>query len=436
MKTDDEQFDDFLKSKMTEESFTFEEQYWQKASGLLDEARPKRKRFFVWIVSGFVLSVTLAAIAYKATENKHLPKQTVQQTPVSSPASTALKNTTFQPGLTDKHTPDPQTSISYQSTAPVQPSIKENLLKNSAAPVLPKSSYANKSVQHQKTAFAPAEKSAALHTTENPSSTLPEKPTLVNQMPLALANEDDLTSPDLQVKEIKQVSLQAHWAFSLFNQQPVLTPVERIFPQNATVGSKSKPAFVQNNLFVEAGLNWFNAKQINTEDLGAHIGLSYAFPLRKKLGMSIGLGYTQLHQSTGTRYYATVSYGFGEQRKTTGIKTVRLDYAELPVLVNYAITPKQGVFAGASLLYVLHSIDYKKNDGDLTFGTKTANYFKAYQPIDAQLILGYHCWLSPKIRLSAGYHYGLTDITQNTAFKRDEKNKNKGFRFTIGYQLF
>jgi hypothetical protein len=436
MKTDDENFDDFLKSKMTEESFTFEEQYWQKASAMLDEARPKKNRFFLWIAIGFVLSFTLAAIAFKATINNTLPKQLTQQTPVSSPTPTTLSNTTVQKELTSPGKPIPTALVSNKPMAFAQPPVQGKQPTNPATFVLPKSTYTIKPSQNSRTKAVKSTKKSPASPNTNSPFTPAEKPTSSNEVLLATNKEAEPIPSDLPVEEINSISLESHWVSSLFNHQPLLTPAERLLLQTPQANNQSKPAYVRNNLFVEAGVNWFNTNQLNAEDLGAHVGLSYAFPVRKKLGMSIGLGYTQLHQSTGTRYYATVSYGFSEQRKTTGIKTVQLDYVELPVLVNYAITPKQGVFAGASLLYILRSSDYKKNDGDLTFDTKTANYFKAYQPIDAQMILGYHCWLSTKVRLSASYHYGLVDITQNAAFKRDENNTNKGIRFTIGYQLF
>ncbi|TAE86260.1 MAG: hypothetical protein EAY81_05765 [Bacteroidetes bacterium] len=438
MKTGDEKFDDFLRSKMAEESFAFNEAQWQKASSMLDDARSKKKRMLFWITASILFTLVLSAVIFYPSM-----KQT--------PATTITMAT--------QHTAEPvlQPQKLQGRTTPIKQVSKQKPLAQLPIAVTPASSNQKKPMDvklkqvtptpsHGKP-NQPTESSSSASTNRAANNQL--QPPLSTNVPLlnAAENTAELTTvptaqdensphslPDLTTENLKRVQLSTLWAAALFEQTPKLTlgnhqVMQPSFKQPSTIAIKP-------NLFVEGGLTWFNTATLNTPSLGAHLGLTYAFPLQGRFSMGVGLGYTQLNQTNGTRYYSTTSYGFAEQKKITGIKTVRLDYVELPLVVHYAISPKQGLFAGGSMLYIINSIDYKKNPEDITFDQKTSRYYQAYRPFDVQALFGYQYWVKSNIKISASYHYGLLDITDNAAFKRNDYNANKGFRIAVGYQLY
>lgn len=438
MKTDDENFDDFLKSKMAEESFAFNEQDWQKASGMLDNARPKKKRLLFWVVTSTLFTgVVLAVVVYQISK----------QTPLLSANNRIATQHPLEqsPKTIRSATPVKQISKINQLAQPAV-TVESASITNPKHPVAVKSKQVTPNLLHNKPSQSTVNTVGSI--TSKDANTYLQVPSITSK-PLLIPTEkvaefvtpstaeqeiSTLPWPELTNENLKRIELSTHWATALFEQTPLLTKDNHHFIQHPTKLTSTINGAP--NLFIEGGLTWFNTKALNTSSLGAHLGLTYAFPLQGRFSMGVGLTYAQLNQTTGTRYYSTTSYGFGEQKKITGLKTVRLDYLELPLTIHYAISPKQGVFAGAALLYIVNSIDYKKNPEDITFDQKSSRYYQAYRPFDVQALLGYQYWVRSNIKISASYHYGLTDITDNAAFKRNDYNANKGFRLAVGYQLY
>lgn len=438
MKTGDENFDDFLRSKMAEESFAFNEAQWQKASSMLDDARPKKKRVLFWVITSTAFSLSvLAVVFYPTTKQTPATTHTTAAQHVAEPMVQLqkIKEQTTPAKQVGKQNPLAQlpvatTTASTKLKQPmavkqkrVTPTLLQGKPNQPRISTLAVSTNRATNNQVQPPSITPA-----------PSLTTAEDAVELTTMPIAQHENTTTPLPDLTTENLKRVELSTQWATALFEQTPELTLGNHQVVQSL---SNNKSTFaIKPNLFVEGGLTWFNTAALNNSSLGTHLGLTYAFTLQGRFSMGVGLGYTQLNQTNGTRYYSTTSYGFGEQKKITGIKTVRLDYVELPLTVYYAISPKHGIFAGGALLYIVNSIDYKKNPEDITFNQKTSRYYQAYRPFDVQALLGYQYWLGAKAKVSATYQYGLMDITDNAAFKRNEHHANKGIKLTVGYQLY
>jgi hypothetical protein len=186
---------------------------------------------------------------------------------------------------------------------------------------------------------------------------------------------------------------------------------------------------------LEAGATFYNPSGEVLDNFNFHVAAKYGFHIGRKTDLTLGVGYSRLHQSKGTRTYNVISYDLGEQISTNGVNTVRLDYIDLPVTVYYALHGRHGLSGGFAFSYLVRSADLLKKPDQTKYNINTNGYFGAFAPFDVQLNIGYTYMLRPRIMLSASYNQGVIDITKNNIFRSDSYNTNSGARFTIGYQL-
>lgn len=186
---------------------------------------------------------------------------------------------------------------------------------------------------------------------------------------------------------------------------------------------------------LEAGATCYNPSAGIWDNINFHMAAKYGFHVGRKTDLTIGVGYSRLHQSKGTRTYNVTSYDLGEQISTNGVNTVRLDYIDLPLSVYYAVHGRHGLTGGVAFSYLVRSADLLKKPDQTRYNIKANGYFGAFAPFDVQLNIGYTYMLSPRIMITGSYHQGVIDITKNNVFRSGSYNTNSGARLTIGYQL-
>ncbi|MES2691343.1 MAG: outer membrane beta-barrel protein, partial [Bacteroidota bacterium] len=187
---------------------------------------------------------------------------------------------------------------------------------------------------------------------------------------------------------------------------------------------------------LEAGINYYNPVSDAASGFNFHMGVKYCFNIAPRLSLATGVSYSRQHQGNGKRTYNTISYGFGENRETIGINTIRLDYLEVPLSLFYSIKGRHGLITGVSCNYLVQSADLVKQANEISYKEKSTGYYAAFNRFDVQLHAGYTYTLNSHILVSAAYYAGITDVTKNSAFRSGEFNTNKGLRLTLGYQLY
>ncbi len=124
MQKDDNLLDRYLKDKVEEASFDFKEEYWLKASQMLDEEDRKKKRPFFWrwvVVLGVLITAGIGTLIY-SNRNNNSNKSDIAQSN-TSPAQTpsAKSYVTDSPAATDI-TPSAQQQVQNN---PAGESIRE-----------------------------------------------------------------------------------------------------------------------------------------------------------------------------------------------------------------------------------------------------------------------------------------------------------------------
>jgi hypothetical protein len=189
-------------------------------------------------------------------------------------------------------------------------------------------------------------------------------------------------------------------------------------------------------LTLEGGLNAYNIKESTSSFVNFHAGIRYYYYVHPKIAFSAGLTYSRLHENLGERNYKNISYSFGAIVNNTSIRTIRLDYADLPIAVHYAVFNKHHISAGATVSYLIQSTELVKTQSETINEKRDNGYKQAINPYDVQLNMGYLIFLPKGFNLSVTYNYGLLDISKNATFKSTDFNRNSGFRITLGYKLF
>ncbi|MES2689994.1 MAG: hypothetical protein V4658_06290, partial [Bacteroidota bacterium] len=70
MKTEEENFDDFLKRKLPNEEVPFKDKYWQNARTMLDANRPQKKRYGFILFMSALFFVAISAVLFNQQNNK------------------------------------------------------------------------------------------------------------------------------------------------------------------------------------------------------------------------------------------------------------------------------------------------------------------------------------------------------------------------------
>lgn len=131
MQKDDQILDRYLKDKVEQAHFDFDEDYWLKVSAMLDEEDKRKKRPFLWRWIT-LLCVVLAAGAgtmvftgrNKNSDKQHIAEQTTQPASTSGQTNTGVhlpSEVSYQADRPENQTANQQTAPASSLTAPTVP---------------------------------------------------------------------------------------------------------------------------------------------------------------------------------------------------------------------------------------------------------------------------------------------------------------------------
>lgn len=465
-------FDDFLERKMQEKVFEEKDSYWEQARMLIDTDRKKlrRKKIFFWtgfstvFCSTLVLSILLLDPA-ESTNNKQVATiAPTGITAVTSPATATPENSapvyaiegSASPVLQETTTPvndvrvaginhivshpaQPVTAPAKPATAePVESTEATNNIPVAAAPisgVSKKASKTNASTRNkhinnikQATADISTAQEAAEVAAEPKEAPMPQA--VSKFVVSATAPEGSQPSMPVNAKheDVQQITYSMPSLLALI---PDSSYTEKNIIIRPPV-SYTTPLYVS----LEAGITHYNAKGIfASEQTGAYAALNYTRFISSRIGFGGGIGFSMLKQNLN-RSYVVKEYGFGEKVSRTSIRTMELDYLEIPLKMYYNVGGRHYLHAGATFAYLLQSQDRLVNPSEGKQDTRTSGFTKAILPYDVQLSVGYAVSFGERFMLNASYYYGLSDVSKNNLFRSQATDRNEGYRLGVSYKLF
>src|ERR1041385_8781588 len=138
--------------------------------------------------------------------------------------------------------------------------------------------------------------------------------------------------------------------------------------------------------------------------------------------------------------YQDKDLGLGEIR--FGIEYRRLQYASIPLFVSYHCGEKNSFSAGVNFQKFFSAkgeiiIDTIPQEGRST-GTDymMGGLHHGINDYDWQLLFGYERNFSDKFSCGIFFHYGMTDISQNSVFIDPAKDRTSAIQFRLKYNLY
>lgn len=432
MSLDKHDMDEWLRGKLNEKQFEWKEQYWEQAQQMLDEARPRKRRYFFWVI--LACSVTLGAVVLTynekggnewAAEQKKvdlITKAPVTTTTVNPQTILSVKSPIASPNpkpvvnaitlKKEKRTADKTTAANKNEMNPIPVALKSTSSKQLNSYTLN---------DEQKRIVEDEEKTHDMVNAE-------ESNVLVDKW---IPNEDGLLQEEGNVERKLMTTYWINMLPLTKASVPLLTEV-----RPSPVLNKPSPWLVESGIKVHAGTTAFNVNTPSLEILGGNIGLGYQYVLNPRLSLSANVDYTQTHQQGNKRYYVAGGYGFGEPTQRIGLNTVRLDYVGGGLNAHYHFKERHGIFAGASVMVIVHSKELLQNKNDQEFNRETNGYYRVFNRIDYWLNLGYNYQLSPTIGTSVTLHQGLRPLSANNEVSGLLDRKNLGLTWSINYKIY
>lgn len=416
MMNEDKQFDDYLRSQFGQKQFEQKAHYWVNAQNMIAAQRRSRSKAFLTFTLSTVVLVSLSlGLLWKISDNT---SGEVALTPDTNTAAiTAL--------------PADATLSNHESTnesANASGSNGRQAAKASDRTVNPASDVNSNSIQSGNTS------SVAMLASYIPdqSASAGQKTALSKQKSKAYKRADK-KSKESVTKTNHATAMEMIASRFLRSSIPSKNTVDSFNKKDVALAYSIRQQ--RSFLTAEAGINCYN---LNKDVLGSfnfHAGLRYYYFVSPKIGLSAGIGYSRQHQDLATRVYRDVDYSFGQTAVETKITTMRLDYIELPLSMHYRVTGNHFATIGAMTSYAIRSSEYVET-GSSSNGTRDNGYMEAINKFDVQLNLGYNYLINDRYTFSAGYYFGLMDVSNNTAFKSDKFDRNTGIRVSLGYKLF
>lgn len=420
MSSEQNRFDDFLKRKLDSKEFAFDEEYWLSAKKMIADSRKnKRRRFIAFIIPSIVFVFVSAGILLTEPESKKSQqKLALQESPI--------------------------TSIDKQEIFLKVNTLIENSKTKNVTHIL--SNIKNTTIENHKTHSSKAKNNnirKQSHISKHNTSAAVANSVAINSTNKSLAQQD---------RELS-ITLTSNEESSPINNNKISSPhlidskqYSPLSPSIILFDSLSKKyAYMKEHdkqlqqrlLTIEGGLNCFNPANGSLIDaLQIHAGIRYFYFIHPKIALSTGITYTRLNENLSERSYKNITYGFGETVRTTSIKTLRLDYAELPLNIHYAFAKNHFINAGVSFSYLIQSAELIKTQNETVKEKHDNGHKQAINSYDAQVNFGYMAFLPKGFNIALNYHYGLMDVSKNESFKSNTFDRNSGLRLTVGYRLF
>ena len=356
----DKEFDDIIKSKLSEQEFPFDEENWDAAEEMIYDYRKREriKRVAIIFASGLVLGILIM-----------LPFVVVKQDEIHSPLVIANNHLTSKNSIDQNEVLNPKLAKNEKKQqdldkAVTQPKTSTERLKAQVPATIP---------QEHKEIYTPLATNVKRKrkTISNKQSKEKEKQNIVlNEQPEATSTVEEVSlkttlnaADSMAVHELVDKQVLANDTLALLDSMlvikdsllaktdSVLVADSSLVANADNIKDTSKKEMPHYSAFVEAyaGANYVRKFGLNTMQ-----GISVYLPAGKHMAVGTGLGYTFLTVPQGAvkEIVTDVTYGLGYTSDVTEIKTNKIHYFTVPVYLQYNVDEKSALLIGAVNYFV------------------------------------------------------------------------------------
>jgi hypothetical protein len=219
------------------------------------------------------------------------------------------------------------------------------------------------------------------------------------------------------------------------NPQPVLkyrgVDYKRPFPRKV------------DHLFVQASnsfLTGYGSKK-GEPFFNPELGLGFEKTLDKKWSANVSLTYFQVSGIIHAAEFAQTELSFGAETTLTRIKTNKLHFGYIPVVLNFDADPRNSISLGLGMSYLINGqslvtvSELTENDENEIDRFEDYGYTNGYKPLNTSLLLGYEFRLTAHLTFSASYQYGLSKITRQSVYGQTDEDRNSRLRVGFKYRI-
>jgi hypothetical protein len=397
----DNELDNLIKNKLNNQTFEYEDTYWQQAEKMIDAQRFENKKL-VWYKSAFYVAVAtvFALLGWFLVENNK----------ITSPKTSLNGN--------NKNAQMPQielnsSAISSQPKASESKlSVNSNSINNKENSILVESNNNTKTLRTAKDKL------------QNIETFLGEELSIKNE---AMTTENIVINNEVMVDVLQGKNAQKI-SLNLLAPSFDFTQIDFIkSPINYKNSSKLNSYF---NASLEAGTNSFN-NTFSTNSFGYYVGGRLYFDIGK-FSLNTNLHYENINQNLAPREIINKTYDFTSNTTKTSIKNQSIDYAIIGLNAMYPVYKNHSIGMGFQYVQLIKTNDLfttQNLENNTIINKSTNNYSNGINKSDIQFTLNYQYRFAKHLAVNATYVYGLNDVSTNET----ANYKNRGVKLGLQY---
>ncbi len=434
-----DQLDEFLREKLSEREFPFQEAYWESAQALIEADEQHRRRWFgVWLNSMGLVLAGAALIAFvwwgiSATDetdlaaNRHTDTEWIAQAHVRGEES-------------GKSEEEREKREDREQTASLSEVRQERGKREEG--------------RGKSDRFAVRSQTAALVETEAANSDIPPN-SQTTQTSNSLEQNREKSEAGMKTDATSQTAAR----ITSQAQSIALSRIKRVGetslagkPDNVTISllpqasTRSKKG--RHTIGISLGMSLTNAwpsaeSSANPAVLATALpGMYYQYKTGKGITLSTGVQYQSRSGLNVSHSYRSTAFAFGLDEEITTISPHSLHSLEVPIQLGIPLVGQHRLLLGADVAYLLNVESEVETISRNPFGTETRSketgwgYTQGFKPFDIGIQAGYRYRIGRRMQVGMSLRYGLRDLTDNAFFDQNAVNRNVQIRFVWEQDLF
>jgi hypothetical protein len=427
----EDNFDEFLKQKVQESHFEYDDAYWLKAEKMITPAEPSKKTFWLGFGIGMLSLSLIAGLTALLVMNTNDKTKTLANRDVVNPNPKAAERS-------KQHTLTSPTTSATLLNSILQPSKNVTPMALSASNHSLKSS--GKSGLLNQNIHTNLQSKLIHHQTNQPTVTalaegLKQENQILSGENISPANTDaqELIATDVLAEE-KEISIAA----------PVVIDARASKSNNKDIDINIATACEHQNkhewMFnLLAGVSDSRGFEGNTpSDSRIGFGFFAGGRLSYKLDKNWFIGIQPLFYSRGAINTSIetekTDYAFGVQADEFIVKNKALMFVEMPLSIGYRVTRHQ-ISIGGGFEYLANVKSDVKEFGTSSFTPNQWGYTNGFNRLGTIAVFNYAFNVYKEFWLTMMIQKGFTDLTKANYFTTNSNDKNSNLRIGIQYQF-
>jgi hypothetical protein len=431
----EDNFNEFLRQKVEESHFEYNEAYWLKAEKLINNAQPKRRPFwwgFGWGILSLALVGGSATLIWNNNQQK-VSAENIKTAPVlqanfkqanTKVASPSLSNTDVSTLAASSHGVDYK---QHQNKAATLASTV-NAIRNNATKSKTNSNVKNSGVIQNQILDNSANENELAKASNSSNGSFSK----VKVLSLPKLPESNITEFEEETADTKVITIAE--PIVMYAKKPSLKDIDVNIV--AACENKNKHEWMFGVLGGVSDSRGFEGNTVSNSTIGFGYfgGLKLAYKLDKNWFVSVQpLLYSRGAINTSIETEKT-AYDFGANADEFVVKNKALVFSELPISIGYRLQRHQ-ISVGAGVEYLVNVKSDVKEFGTDTYTSNQWGYTEGFNRVGAMAIFNYSFNVYKDFWLTMMVQKGFTDMTKADYFTTNSVDKNLNLRIGIQYLL-